>query len=117
MHGDTEHGVAQFQPLGSESKKLKMKLTLIKTKWIIIGFNIGIGLALLYLLIFLIFSLTLLLTKELFGEASFAAIVMGAVIIIVGIGLLMLLPAFAGKTIALLINRFRSRKPPMSPED
>jgi len=89
-----------------------MKTTLIKPKWIIIGFNIGIGMAIVYFLGFLLVPLILFLAHAIFGVASLAATVLAAALVILGaLAVLILLPAFAGKTIAQLINKFRDRKP------
>jgi len=64
-----------------------MKSPIIKPKWIIVGFNIGIGIAIVYFSVVLFFPIGLF--------------------ILVALALLIFIPAFAGKTLAQLINRFR----------
>jgi len=51
------------------------------------------------------------MTLGIFGVAShFAPILGGALIAILALAMLILFPAFAGKTIAQMINRYRDRK-------
>ena len=86
-----------------------MKTTIIKPKWIIVGFNFGIGLSLAYLLGYLLIPLAMSLVKTVLGITYLTAniLVVSAIFVIV----VVLLPAFAGKTIAQFINKFRDRKP------